>query len=187
MDKQARNLYLFEDFTLDISRKCLWRTGSLVSLTPKALETLLVLIKYRERVVEKDTLLNEVWADTFVEEATLAQNISTLRRALGTRPDKKFIETIPRRGYRFVMEVREIVAAEDTGEYTGEDPVRIERYEKEKIFAVRPLSIAENEADDVSLLSIIIQANVSAKGNYIFSLTRRGSDWVLQMRLVETF
>ena len=192
MDEQARNLYLFEDFTLDISRKCLWRTGSLVSLTPKALETLLVLVKYRERVVEKDTLLNEVWADTFVEEATLAQNISTLRRVLGTRPDKTFIETIPRRGYRFVMEVREIAApaeaeetalAERSAEMSAE--MSAKRSEKEKVFAARPLQLAESEADDVSLLSVIVQANVSATGNYIFSITRRGNDWVLQMRQIE--
>ncbi len=192
MDEQARNLYLFEDFTLDISRKCLWRTGSLVSLTPKALETLLVLVKYRERVVEKDTLLSEVWADTFVEEATLAQNISTLRRVLGTSPDKKFIETIPRRGYRFVMEVREIAApleadeaalAESPAEMSAE--ISAKRSEKEKVFAARPLHLAENEADDVSLLSVIVQANVSATGNYVFSITRRGNDWVLQMRQIE--
>jgi DNA-binding winged helix-turn-helix (wHTH) protein len=177
MDKQTGNLYLFEDFTLDISRKSLWRTGSLVSLTPKALETLLVLIKYRERVVEKDTLLNEVWADTFVEEATLAQNISTLRRVLGSRPDKQFIETIPRRGYRFVMEVREIAAPEES--------VYIEKHQKEKIVAARPLQIAESEADSIALVSIIVQANVPARGNYSFSITRRGNDWVLQMRKLE--
>ncbi len=192
MNEPARNLYLFEDFTLDISRKCLWRTGSLVSLTPKALETLLVLVKYRERVVEKDTLLSEVWADTFVEEATLAQNISTLRRVLGTRPDKKFIETIPRRGYRFVMEVREIVATEETeetalAERLAERPaeISVKRSEKEKIFAARPLRLTESEADDVSLLSVIVQANISATGNYIFSITRRGNDWILQMRQIE--
>lgn len=112
MDKQATNLYQFEDFSLDASRKCLWRAGTLVSLTPKAFETLLVLVKNSGAVVEKNTLLNEVWADTFVEEATLAQNISTLRKVLGSSPEKQFIETVPRRGYRFVAEVREIVDAE---------------------------------------------------------------------------
>jgi DNA-binding winged helix-turn-helix (wHTH) protein len=176
MDKQIRNFYLFEDFTLDIPRKCLWRDGRLVSLTPKALETLVVLIKHREGVVEKDTLLNEVWADTFVEEATLAQNISTLRRALGSRPDKQFIETIPRRGYRFVMEVREIAAAEES-DY-------IEKNKKEKIIAARPIRLAESEADSIALVSIIIQATVPARGNYSFSITRRGDDWILQMRRI---
>ncbi|HEV7642408.1 MAG TPA: winged helix-turn-helix domain-containing protein [Pyrinomonadaceae bacterium] len=184
MDKRSGNLYLFEDFTLDVSQKCLWRTGSLVSLTPKALETLLVLIKYRAGVVEKNTLLNEVWADTFVEEATLAQNISTLRRVLGSRPDKQFIETIPRRGYRFVMEVREISPAEDA----VESPVQLEKYEREKVFAARPFNISESKAavaDDIALVSVIVQANVSATGNYVFSITRRGNDWVLQMRQIE--
>jgi Tol biopolymer transport system component/DNA-binding winged helix-turn-helix (wHTH) protein len=113
MSNEIKVLYQFEDFRLDAAQKCLWRNGDLVSLTPKALETLLVLIRHKGRVVEKDTLLNEVWADTFVEEATLAQNISTLRKVLGSQPDKQFIETIPRRGYRFVAEVKEIVADEE--------------------------------------------------------------------------
>lgn len=112
MDKQAKNLYQFEEFSLDVSQKCLWRTGALVSLTPKAFETLLVLVKNSGALVEKNTLLNEVWADTFVEEATLAQNISTLRKVLGASPEKQFIETVPRRGYRFVAEVKKITDAE---------------------------------------------------------------------------
>lgn len=112
MDRQAKNLYQFEDFSLDVSQKCLWRAGALVALTPKAFETLLVLVKNSGAVVDKNTLLNEVWADTFVEEATLAQNISTLRKVLGSSPETRFIETVPRRGYRFVADVREIVDSE---------------------------------------------------------------------------
>jgi Tol biopolymer transport system component/DNA-binding winged helix-turn-helix (wHTH) protein len=108
MDKHTQEIYQFDDFSLDASRKCLWHDGKLVSLTPKALETLLVLVKHKGAVVEKDTLLSQIWADTFVEEATLAQNISTLRKTLGSKPGKQFIETIPRRGYRFVAEIREI-------------------------------------------------------------------------------
>jgi eukaryotic-like serine/threonine-protein kinase len=112
MDKHTQGIYQFDDFSLDVSRKSLWRAGRLVALTPKAFETLLVLVKHKGAVVEKKTLLNEVWADTFVEEATLAQNISTVRKILGSKPDKQFIETIPRRGYRFVAEVREVAVEE---------------------------------------------------------------------------
>ncbi len=181
MDEQARNLYLFEDFTLDISRKCLWHTGSLVSLTPKALETLLVLIKYRERVVDKDTLLSEVWADTFVEEATLAQNISTLRRVLGTRPDKKFIETIPRRGYRFVMEVREIVSAPaQTEKFYSSDPLDIK--------AIKQIDVTEiNDTICLVDISMRVQALISNNGKYLISVTQCGGDWILQMRPVKNF
>ena len=85
-----------------------------ISLTPKAYQTLLVLLKHHGETVEKEFLLNEVWADTFVEETTLAQNILTLRKTLGRyQNDKEFIVTFPRRGYRFVGEVREIFNHEE--------------------------------------------------------------------------
>lgn len=114
MRNKNSTLYEFNDYLVEAGKGCLWRDKELVALTPKAFETLLVLLKHRGEVVEKDVLLNEVWADTFVEEATLAQNISTLRRALGTTSDgKQFIETVPRRGYRFVADVKEIVGDEE--------------------------------------------------------------------------
>lgn len=106
-------LYEFDEFRLDAEKKCLWHSDTLVSLTPKALETLLVLIKHRGDVVSKDDLLNEVWADTFVEESTLSQNILTLRKTLGAfEKDKQFIVTVPRRGFRFIAEVKEFVGDE---------------------------------------------------------------------------
>ncbi len=107
-------LYDFEGFRVDTNQKCLWRGEDIVSLTPKAFETLLVLIRNNGNVVTKDSILDEVWKDTFVEEATLAQNISTLRKTLA-KYDKntEFIVTIPRRGYRFVADVTEILADEE--------------------------------------------------------------------------
>jgi DNA-binding winged helix-turn-helix (wHTH) protein len=79
-----------------------------VPLTPKAFETLVALLERSGHIMEKDELLNRVWPDTFVEEGTLTQNISTLRKILGEADDGSvFIETIPRRGYRFVGTVRE--------------------------------------------------------------------------------
>ncbi len=114
MNNKLRHLYEFDDFRVDPNQKCLWHGEELVSVTPKAFDTLVVLLENKGRVVDKDTLLNQVWADTFVEEATLAQNISTLRRTLSLQPNgKQFIETIPRRGYRFVGEVREIIDDEE--------------------------------------------------------------------------
>ncbi len=107
-------LYDFQGFRVDTDQKCLWRGEDIVSLTPKAFETLLVLIKNKGNVVTKDTILDEVWKDTFVEEATLAQNISTLRKTLAKYDkDTEFITTIPRRGYRFVVDVTEILADEE--------------------------------------------------------------------------
>lgn len=114
MSNAVTTLYRFNDYLVEAGKGCLWRNDELVSLTPKAFETLVVLLKHRGHVVEKDVLLSEIWADTFVEEATLAQNISTLRKALGTlEGGKQFIETIPRRGYRFVADVKEIIGDEE--------------------------------------------------------------------------
>ncbi|HEY8563391.1 MAG TPA: winged helix-turn-helix domain-containing protein [Pyrinomonadaceae bacterium] len=114
MSNKTWTLYEFDEFRVDAARKCLWHADELVSLTPKAFETLLVLIRHRGEIVSKDALLGEVWADTFVEESTLSQNILTLRKTLGTfEKDKQFIVTVPRRGFRFVAEVKEIAADEE--------------------------------------------------------------------------
>ncbi|MBD0325166.1 MAG: PD40 domain-containing protein [Pyrinomonadaceae bacterium] len=109
METETRHLYEFGDFCLDATERRLLRRGQPVQLTPKALETLLYLVNRSGRVVEKDELLRAVWPDTFVEEATLAQNIFTLRKALGQgRDTEQYIETIPKRGYRFIHSVRQL-------------------------------------------------------------------------------
>ncbi|MCI0389689.1 MAG: winged helix-turn-helix domain-containing protein [Acidobacteria bacterium] len=77
-------------------------------LTPKAFETLLVLVESGGRILDKEDLLKKVWPDTFVEEVSLAKKISILRKVLGEDFENHYIETIPRRGYRFVAEVREV-------------------------------------------------------------------------------
>ena len=78
--------------------------GVAVPLKAKAVDTLLLLIQHNGEVIEKDELMNLLWPDSFVEEANLTQNIYMLRKALG---EGQFIETIPRRGYRFAAEVKE--------------------------------------------------------------------------------
>ncbi len=81
----------------------------MVWLTPKAFDTLLALVEQSGHVMSKDDLMNRIWPNSFVEEANLAQNISTLRKALGESADGlKFIETFPKRGYRFVLPVRKV-------------------------------------------------------------------------------
>ena len=112
MDTEAKHLYAFGDFCLDTSRRLLLRRdGQPVPLTPKAFDTLLVLVRRGGRVVAKDELLQAVWPDTFVEEATLAQNVFTLRKALGQgQTNQQYIETVPKHGYRFVADVRELQA-----------------------------------------------------------------------------
>ena len=95
----SRVLYRFGTFELDPDDKVLSRLGRSVPLTPKAFDTLLVLVERHGRLVTKEDLLRLVWPDAFVEENNLAQSISAVRRALGETGDGgRFIETVPRRG-----------------------------------------------------------------------------------------
>jgi len=101
--------YEFGSFRVDAARRTLLCDEQPVTLTPKNMETLLVFLENRGRVMEKDELMNLLWPDSAVEENNLTQNISALRKALGERPnEQRYIKTIPGRGYRFVAEVREI-------------------------------------------------------------------------------
>src|SRR4051794_23669632 len=103
MQSGSPHLYKFGAFCIEVDTRLLLQNGEPVSLTPKAFDTLLALVRRNGKVVRKDELLKEVWPDTFVEEATLAQNIFTLRKALGQNGSgTQYIETIPRHGYRFV-------------------------------------------------------------------------------------
>jgi DNA-binding winged helix-turn-helix (wHTH) protein/tetratricopeptide (TPR) repeat protein len=108
MSDKAKRFFEFGPFRLDAEERVLLRDGEPVQLTQKAFETLYVLVEKSGRVLEKDELMRRIWPDSFVEEATLAQNIFTLRKVLGETPDKnRYIETVPRRGYRFVAQVKE--------------------------------------------------------------------------------
>src|SRR5262245_57671588 len=108
MSEQTNRYYDFGSFSVDLGRRVLLTGGEPVPLTPKVLETLLVMIENRGRVLTKDELLNRVWGDTIVEEGGLTRNISVLRKALGERPDHhQYIVTVPAQGYRFVAEVQE--------------------------------------------------------------------------------
>src|SRR5262249_7667518 len=107
---QPRHIYEFGPFRLDAAEHLLLRDGEAIPLTPKAFDLLLALVERNGHLVEKDELLKKVWPDTFVEEANLASNISQLRKALGDGENgHRYIETAPKRGYRFVAIVREVL------------------------------------------------------------------------------
>src|SRR5262245_49608054 len=108
MSHSTKHFYEFGSFRLDTGERILLCEGQLVPLTPKAFETLLVLVESNGRIIDKEELLNKVWPDTFVEEVSLAKKVSILRKLLGEDFNHHYIETIPRRGYRFVAEVREV-------------------------------------------------------------------------------
>ncbi len=103
MSKQNKRIFEFGPFTIDTVNRQLLRDGEIVPLKAKAVDTLLLLIENNGDIVEKDDLMQALWPDSFVEEANLTQNIYTLRKALGG----DYIETIPRRGYRFTVQVKE--------------------------------------------------------------------------------
>src|ERR1700752_5180986 len=107
----------FGPFQLDLNDRLLTRAGEVVSLRPKATEILARLVMNAGQVIKRDELLKEVWPDTFVEESNLSQTIFTLRKALGDdRSEPRYIETVPRRGYRFVAAVRDEEAKKHQGE-----------------------------------------------------------------------
>jgi len=111
MDASDKRSYEFGSFRLDAAEYVLVRDGQVVPLTPKAFETLLVLVQNSGHVVEKSELYKQVWQDAFVEETNLTKNISILRKVLSEGDgDTTFIETVPKRGYRFVVPVREAEA-----------------------------------------------------------------------------
>lgn len=106
MNRLAKRCYEFGDFHLDTVEGLLTRDGEPVPLTPKAIETLAHLVEHSGHVISKDDLMRGVWADCFVEENNLAQNISLLRKTLGDDAHgEPYIKTIPKRGYRFTARV----------------------------------------------------------------------------------
>ncbi len=105
---KAKRLYGFGPYQLDGVERVLLRDGQPVLVPPKDLETLLVLVERAGHILEKEELLEKVWPGVFVEEGNLARRIFNLRQVLGDPEDgRKYIETIPTRGYRFVAAVQE--------------------------------------------------------------------------------
>ncbi|HNG96531.1 MAG TPA: winged helix-turn-helix domain-containing protein, partial [Acidobacteriota bacterium] len=102
LEEPFTEIYKFGDFRLEVAERRLFRNGEPVLLTPKAFDVLVILVRNDGKLVTKQELLNQVWPNMVVEEANLANNISLLRKTLGSIPtDEPLIETVPRHGYRF--------------------------------------------------------------------------------------
>lgn len=107
MKELSGEIYEFGRFRVDVTEKILFEGKTAVPLTPKAFDTLLLLIENVGHTVSKEEIMRVVWADSFVEENNLAQNVSLLRKVLGEgKEGAKFIETVSKRGYRFIADVR---------------------------------------------------------------------------------
>ncbi len=132
MSLQPNHFYEFGPFRLEVVERLLVRDSEVVPLTPKAFDLLLALIEHHGRLMEKSELMKAVWPDTFVEEGNLSWNISHLRKALGEGENgQRYIETVPKRGYRFIAGV------EEKGD-EGAEPVMPERTEPEVVSAPAP-------------------------------------------------
>ena len=111
MSEKTRHLYAFGPFHLDAKERLLILDGKPVPLAHKAFEALLMLVENAGRLVDKDDLMRRLWPDTFVEEANVAKHVSLLRKVLSEATNgREYIETIPKRGYRFVVDVTEVVS-----------------------------------------------------------------------------
>jgi len=109
MGEQSKRFYEFGRFRIDMAQRLLHRDREIVPLTPKVFDMLLALVENSGQVVSKDSMMKRVWPDSFVEEGNLTQNISLLRKALGEGQNgDQYIETVARRGYRFIAPVREL-------------------------------------------------------------------------------
>ncbi|MBS1792209.1 MAG: alpha/beta fold hydrolase [Acidobacteria bacterium] len=105
MENYSGKIYSFDKFQLDAGERLLFDGERTLPLAPKVFDTLLLLVENAGRILGKERMLKEIWEDSFVEENNLAQNISYLRRILGETKDHKFIETVPKFGYRFIAPV----------------------------------------------------------------------------------
>lgn len=124
MTGNSDEIYEFDEHRLDVSERRLFRLGAEVPVTPKAFDLLTLLVRNQGHLLTKDRILEELWAGSFVEEANLNVNISALRRVLGDNAaEQRFIETVPRQGYRFVAEVKDVSGVEDTATVDLAEPV----------------------------------------------------------------
>lgn len=120
MSASGARIYEFEGFRLDMAHSMLYRAGCELRLPPKAVETLAVLVASRGEILSKDELMAAVWLDSVVEESNLSQYLHLLRKVLGETSDgRPMIETLRRRGYRFLPDVRIVAHYADPSEKQG--------------------------------------------------------------------
>ncbi len=143
MNNLFGKIYSFGAFQLDAAERLLFDGVKTIPMSPKVFDTLLFLIENAGRVLSKEKMLDEVWEGSFVEENNLAQNISILRRILGETKDVKFIETVPKYGYRFIAPVELVGSDIEIIEHTqtrvlireiSEDDDATERRSDQEIF-----------------------------------------------------
>jgi Tol biopolymer transport system component/DNA-binding winged helix-turn-helix (wHTH) protein len=149
-------LYKFGPFSINTQNKLLFKDDKPVQLKPKVFDTLLVLVEGKGNVLTKDALMEKVWADTAVEENNLQQNISILRKILGEAENgTPYIETLPRRGYRFAATVEEI---------EEDEALVVERHTRSKI----TIEKQPNAITDEKLVTSSPQENLAGTQSQVY-------------------
>src|SRR5271163_4768604 len=111
MSMKAEEIFKFGEFQMDARARTLRRREAIVAINFRAFNVLLYFVQNPGKVLTRDELLKNVWPDAFVDEHSLAQSISVLRRALEEKPgDNSYIVTLPGRGYQFVSEVQAVAS-----------------------------------------------------------------------------
>ena len=150
-DGKSCTSYEFGPFRLDLEERLLLRNGKVVPLAPKLLETLEILVQNNGHLMGKDSLLQLLWPNNFTEETSLSQNIFQLRKVLRGATEEEYIETIPKRGYRFVANVRKIIEVSDAGRHALKTPLLHKKTEEDirvRSVVVLPFRSLGAEASD---------------------------------------
>ena len=168
MKKQINQFYEFGSIRLDATNRLIYRDGVPLGVQPRVVETLLVLVKNANQIVDKDTLLDAVWHDAAVEEGGLKRNISLLRKALGD--EGRLIETLPKRGYRFTAEVKE--SWEEAPFYEIEEvaEVILQRRASLKITHEEEITDASVPVPSVAVKTETVAVAVPQKQTLVYSL-----------------
>ncbi len=153
MYKAVNNLYAFGPFTLDPGERLLHKGNIPVELPPRAFDTLLAMVSSNGHLLEKDALMRTVWGDTVVEESNLSQVVYLLRKALRDGQNgERYIETVPKRGYRFIATVHEIEAEAD------QEPVRFSDFSNSTPDSVAESPVALAGPDPLSEIERVTDA-----------------------------
>src|SRR5205085_460232 len=157
MSQNEHSFHLFEfgPFSLNVRERLLLRGAEAISLSPKVFDMLVVLVENAGHVLTKDELLNKLWPDSFVEESSLTQNISILRKALGedtTNP--RYIETIPKRGYRFIADVKERNETDASALIQDSDGEEVAIEDEENSAPVEPQSLIVATSEQIQPVEV---------------------------------
>jgi TolB-like protein/DNA-binding winged helix-turn-helix (wHTH) protein/Tfp pilus assembly protein PilF len=177
MLKQEEHIYEFGSFRLNVEAKLFLRESRPVPLNPKTFELLAILVRRSGCLVEKEELLRELWPDSIVEESNLTQNIYLLRKALGEDlHGDVYIKTVPRRGYRFVAEVRKV---QDDLKAQSPDDLKDSVDHRHVIESLAPVEEVADESPQVARPEPRINLQPTVTGS------RHG--WKLRAALIATF